>query len=177
MVRVLNPEARFPEGPVWLDGRLYYAEFGADRVSVWDGSANTVFWQRSGAGPAAIVPYNDGFAITAYGAGELVLLSRSGAVLQTYRQDDSGAPLLGPNDAVADAKGGLYATMSGPWESQSITGAVCYLDSRGRLRLVADDLHYANGIALSPDGSRLFVAESEADLAPTSITPALDFAA
>jgi gluconolactonase len=41
-------------------------------------------------------------------------------------------------------------------------GTVRYLDTAGRLRLVADDLHFANGIALAPDGRSLFAVESEA---------------
>jgi sugar lactone lactonase YvrE len=36
------------------------------------------------------------------------------------------------------------------------------MDGAGNIRELADDLHYANGIALSADRKTLFVAESEA---------------
>ncbi len=36
------------------------------------------------------------------------------------------------------------------------------MDPKGEIRQVVDDLHYANGIALSNDGKSLFLAESEA---------------
>lgn len=161
-MHTLIVEACFPEGPVWLGGRLFFAEFGADRVSVWDGTAARPFWQSPGSGPAAIVPFAGGFAVTAYGAGRLVLLSPEGGVTASHDRDEAGAPLVGPNDAVADAHGGLYFTTSGPWESGPIVGTVRYLGPDGRLRLAADDLHYANGIALVDEGRRLLVAESEA---------------
>ena len=32
-VKVLNRDAAFPEGPFWADGKLYYAEYGGNRVS------------------------------------------------------------------------------------------------------------------------------------------------
>jgi sugar lactone lactonase YvrE len=63
---------------------------------------------------------------------------------------------------VAGKKGGVYFTASGPWESEPIVGKIFYMDPKGEIRQVADDLHYANGIALSNDGKTLFLAESEA---------------
>jgi gluconolactonase len=36
------------------------------------------------------------------------------------------------------------------------------MDPKGEIREVANDLHYANGLALSNDGNTLFSAESEA---------------
>jgi gluconolactonase len=46
--------------------------------------------------------------------------------------------------------------------SEPIVGKIFYMDPKGEIRQVADDLHYANGIALSNDGKTLFLAESEA---------------
>ena len=58
------------------------------------------------------------------------------------------------------AGGGAYVTTSGPWESAPIVGKVLHVDAgRRRRSVVADDLHYANGLALSADGSTLFVVE------------------
>ncbi|MFO1061139.1 MAG: SMP-30/gluconolactonase/LRE family protein [Dongiaceae bacterium] len=159
---VINGDVAFPEGPVISDGKLFYVEYGAHRVDIWDGKSNVEFWKQDGCGPSAIVPLGDGFAITCYDSGQMVQISRQGKTVAAFAKDDAGQPLVGPNDGTPDGKGGIYFTTSGPWEAGPIVGRVLHMSADGRIREVANDLHYANGIALSPDGARLFVNESEA---------------
>jgi sugar lactone lactonase YvrE len=160
--KVLNAEASFPEGPLVKEGKLYYAEYGAHKVSMWDGTSNQVFWSKDGCGPSAIVPFADGFAATCYDSGEMVQISSDGKTVASWAKDNAAAPLVGPNDGAPDGKGGIYFTTSGPWEPGPIVGRVLHMSADGTIRPLADDLHYANGIALAPDGQRLFVNESEA---------------
>jgi gluconolactonase len=160
--KVINGDAAFPEGPFWADGKLYYAEYGGNRVSVWDGTSNSVLWAEDGCGPSAVMPFADGMLVTCYDNGTYVKISADGKTKQVWDKDASGAPLLGPNDATPDGKGGAYVTASGPWESAPIVGKVYHLTADGTLTPVADDLHYANGIQLAADGRLLYVNESEA---------------
>ena len=60
----MNGDAEFPEGPFWADGKLYYAEYGGNRVSVWDGIANRVLWMQDGCGPSAVMPFGGGWLVT-----------------------------------------------------------------------------------------------------------------
>lgn len=159
---VIDPAAEFPEGPVLIDGVLHYAQYGGNRVSTWDGTTVATLWEGPGCGPSAVAPLGDDLAVTCYDNGTLVRIGRDGSEIAVYSADSSGAPLVGPNDLAPDGKGGLYVTASGPWESGPIVGKVYHLAPDGTLRLLADDLHYANGIALAPDGGRLYVNESEA---------------
>jgi sugar lactone lactonase YvrE len=159
---VIDADARFPEGPAYLGEDLLYAEYGAHKVSRWDGSAKSTFWAQDGCGPSAVVPLGATLLVTCYDNGTLVALDAGGAVMATWDADGEGMPLVGPNDATPDGRGGAFVTASGPWESAPIVGKVYHLSAEGALRTVADDLHYANGVALAPDGGRLFVAESEA---------------
>ena len=159
---VINPEASFPEGPTVREGKLYYAEYGAHRVSLWDGTSNSFLWTKEGCGPSAVIPMSNGLAITCYDSGEMVQISFEGKTMAAASKDSSGAALVGPNDGVPDNKGGIYFTTSGPWESGPIVGRVLHMSADGAIRELANDLHYANGIALAPDGQRLFVNESEA---------------
>jgi gluconolactonase len=162
-VSVVAENVGFPEGPVWSDGRLLFAEYGTHRISALGDGAVETFWEQDGCGPAAIVEFGDGYAVTCYDSGELVLLSRNGEATRSIDADANGNPLIGPNDAAVAAGERLYFTASGPWESEPIVGRVLVLeDADGEAREVADDLHYANGIVVSADGSRLLVAESEA---------------
>ncbi len=159
---VINPKSAFPEGPVVVGDLLYYVQYGDSKVMTWDGKENQVFWEQEGCGPSAIVVYGEGFLVTCYDSGSLATLTKDGKTAGSIDKDSAGDGLLGPNDATSDGKGGLYVTASGPWESAPIVGKVYHLDAAGSLAPVANDLHYANGIALSPDGTLLYVVESEA---------------
>src|SRR5262249_6401575 len=92
----------------------------------------------------------------------MVQISKQGRTLASFNKDDAGRALVGPNDGTPDGKGGIYFTTSGPWEPGPIVGRVLHMSADGKIREVAANLHYANGVALSPDGARLFVNESEA---------------
>jgi gluconolactonase len=63
--------------------------------------------------------------------------------------------ILVPNDLTLDGDGGFYFSDSVPE-----TGAVFYVTPDGDKQLVAGDLDFANGVTLSADRQRLYVAES-----------------
>lgn len=151
----------FPEGPMIDGDRLLFAEYGAHRVSAWDGTARTTLWEEAGCGPSAVAPLGEDLAVTCYDSGTLARISRDGTLLGHIAADAEGAALVGPNDLAPDGAGGLWVTASGPWESAPIVGKLYHLAPDGTLRMAADDLHYANGVSPGPDG-RLYLAESEA---------------
>lgn len=157
---VIADDAFFPEGPYVLDGVLHWAEYASGQVRTWDGSEVATLWEREGCGPSAVAPLGDDLAVTCYDNGTVARISRSGEDVATYDADADGDPLVGPNDFAPDGAGGLWMTASGPWDSAPIVGAVYHISADGAVTPAADDLHYANGIALH-DG-RLYVNESEA---------------
>jgi sugar lactone lactonase YvrE len=161
-LRIVNDNALFPEGPLVRAGVLYYAEYGGHRISLWGGKANAVFWERSGAGPSAIAGLGENYFVACFDSGEVAVVSPTGKTVAIYDKDDRGRPLIGPNDATDDGKGGLYFTLSGPWEPGPIAGRVMHMTREGTIREVANDLHFANGLTRSRDGVRLLVNESEA---------------
>jgi sugar lactone lactonase YvrE len=162
-IKVINPKSAFPEGPMWHDGKLFYVEYGSHKVMTWDGKENNVFWKMDGCGPSAVVALPSGdFLVTCYDSGSITRISADGKTVAEYKKDSHGQTFTGPNDFAVDKKGGAYFTASGPWESEPIVGKIFYLTPKGEIKEVADDLHYANGLALSKDGKTLFAAESEA---------------
>jgi sugar lactone lactonase YvrE len=162
-IAVINDKAGFPEGPLYHDGKLYYVEYGTHTVKTWDGKQNQEFWKMDGCGPSAIARLPGGdFVVTCYDSGSIAHLSADGKTKTQYKQDKAGQSFQGPNDFAVDKKGGVYFTASGPWESDPIVGKIFYMKADTEIREVADDLHYANGLALSNDGKTLFLAESEA---------------
>jgi gluconolactonase len=75
-----------------------------------------------------------------------------------------GRPFAGPNDLVADKKGGVYFTDPGtyppPGEFLTEIPAVYYVRSDGSVAKIADDIARPNGIILSPDEKTLYVANT-----------------
>lgn len=158
---VINDQAEFPEGPAVIGGTLYYTQYAGHVVTAWDGETNREIWRQEGCGPSAVAPLGDDLVVTCYDNGAIARISRAGDFIAAYDADRSGAPLVGPNDFTSDERGGLYFTTSGPWESAPIVGKVHHMTEAGAITTVADDLHYANGLAMGEDG-RLYVNESEA---------------
>lgn len=161
---VINPDISFPEGPEWRDGALYYVAYGGNTLHKWDGQENTVVWQQDGCGPSAAVGLPDGnFLITCYDANSLAIASPEGETVATIDKDSSGAGFVGPNDAAVDAKGGVYFSASGVWDvTAPISGKIFYISPEGNVVEAANDIHYSNGLALSPDGSKLYASEMAA---------------
>lgn len=159
---VINDKAAFPEGPAFVDGKLLYVEYGGNTILSWDGKATTKLWEQAGCGPSAVLPLGDDLVVTCYDSGTIARVSGDGKTVATYDKAKDGSALQGPNDLAADGKGGAYFTASGPWEAGPIVGKVFHLAADGTITEMANDLHYANGIALSKDGKRLMVNESEA---------------
>lgn len=85
----------------------------------------------------------------------------TGATQTLYRHVD-GRPLSAPNDLVFDEAGGFWFTDLGEMAEGFIErGGVFYATIDGAsIRRVVFPMLTPNGIGLSPDGSRLYVAET-----------------
>jgi gluconolactonase len=91
---------------------------------------------------------------------------RSGAVTPLYDSCD-GRRLRGPNDLVFDETGGLWFTDHGKGRLESVDrGGLYYIPPGprglpgGAVRRVAFPLLGPNGVGLSPEGRRVYVAET-----------------
>jgi sugar lactone lactonase YvrE len=160
-VKIINPDAHFPEGPVWYHDKLFYVEYARNTVMTWDGKKNEVFWQQDGCGPSAVVPTQNGeFLVTCYDSATIGRISADGKTLSPYDKDSDGHPFIGPNDFGPDKKGGIYFTGSGH-EGSVIDASLYYITPAGKVALVADNLHNANGLVVSNDGKILYLIETE----------------
>ena len=160
-VRVLNPDVHFPEGPVWYHGKLYYVEYDRNTITTWDGTRNAIFWTEKGCGPSAVIATARGeFLATCYDNGTIGRVSADGKTLPPYTHDTAGQPFVGPNDFAPDSHGGIYFTASGT-PGPVIDGKVFYLAADDTIAQEAADVHSANGLVVSRDGSILYVVETE----------------
>lgn len=89
-------------------------------------------------------------------------LAADGTALPHASSNCDGKPLRGPNDLTLDTRhGGFYFSDPGESSAERPIGTVHYVNAQGTTVLVADGLAFPNGIVLSADGSRLFLAESQ----------------
>ena len=176
----------FPEGPVAMkDGSVVLAEIERQTVTrvLPDGTVQVI--ARTGGGPngmavgpdgAFYVCNNGGFAwrlemgllrpamqASDYTTGRIERVDpATGAVSVLY--DRCGANKLnGPNDIVFDAHGGFYFTDLGKTRARDRDHGVIYyaLANGSKIVEVAYPALTPNGIGLSPDGTALYVAETE----------------
>jgi gluconolactonase len=94
--------------------------------------------------------------------GAVETLHTSFATAHPVTKQPLTLPLKGPDDLVFDAAGGLWFSDWGKtrWRERDVTG-VYYRPADGSgVTEAVFPLYAPNGIALSPDGSRLYVAET-----------------
>src|SRR5207244_1010171 len=157
-----------PEGPLYVDGNLYYVGWVSNTLSKWDGKTTTVLNHTPGCG-------HNGLALTKQKTfllactndpGAILELDMSGKQLRRWDADNTGRKFEGGiNDIVVTANGGAYATIFGPYANPptptSVIGRILYLAPGSQKWVeVADDLNYANGIGISPDQKTLYVSET-----------------
>src|SRR6478736_6109955 len=164
--KVIVSDILGPEGPLYIDGNLYYVGWVSNTLSKWDGKTTTLLNHTPGCG-------HNGLALTKQKTfllacteehGAILELDLTGKQLRRWEGDKNGKPFDGGiNDIVVTAKGGAYATVFGPYKDlpTSVVGKILYLAPGGEKWVaVADDLNYANGIGVSPDQKTLYVSET-----------------
>ncbi|WP_457337643.1 SMP-30/gluconolactonase/LRE family protein [Rhizobacter sp. P5_C2] len=150
---------QFPEGTVFAGNTLYFVDYATSDVLRLGGTKAEVVWHRDGCGPNGLAATPAGLLVACYDSGSLVQISLEGKAAEVIRSDSQGHPLVAPNDLATDARGGIYFTASG---DASTPGKVFYRNAERAVREVASGINYSNGLVVSPDGKRLYVAESRA---------------
>lgn len=160
-LRVVAEPINWPEGPLYIDGQLGFVAYGSHQVFRWDGAKTTELWHQDGCGPSAIERLDNGdLYVTCYDSNTLAHLSADGKTIENIAKDSQGGAFVGPNDFARDNKGGLYFSASGKFDPAApVEGKVYYRSSTGDIKMVADKIHYSNGLAVTVDGKNLLVAE------------------
>jgi len=175
----------FPEGPVCLaDGDVLVVEIRRGTLTrvAPDGALTVV--ARMGGGPngAAVGPdgatyvcNNGGFEWhevgplvipgnqpADYTGGSIQRVDLATGRVETIYTRCDGIALKGPNDLVFDAQGGFWFTDHGKLRprDRDRTGVFYALPDGSSIREVIFPLDAPNGVGLSPDGRRLYVAET-----------------
>ncbi len=161
-------QAAYPEGPVFINGDLYYTEMTRNRVMkvVWKQvvkkpsrrSASPFFYEK-GCGPTALAPYGKQYiVILCHLSDKLIITDLKGKKQHTIEWAENNSEIFHPNDGIADDQGGVYFTAPGHFaKARQPMGRLFYLSPAGQVTELAHPLTYPNGIAIYK--GELYVAE------------------
>jgi gluconolactonase len=185
-VRELAVDLEFPEGPVVLpDGSVAVCEIQGKRITRVDSDGNKETIAETGGGPngaqlgpdgklyvcnnGAAFEFVDmgGITIThqppaSHEGGRIERIDLDSGEVEVLYSEVAGHPLIAPNDLVFDGHGGFWFTDYGiEYERNTDRTFICYAKADGsEIREVMGPVDSPNGIGLSPDGSKLYAAET-----------------
>jgi gluconolactonase len=172
-VERLATGSRWAEGAVWFgDGRyLLWSDIPNDRIMRWDEATGQTTVFRG--------PSNKANGNTRDRQGRLITCEHGGRRITRTEYDGSitvlmdrydGKRLNSPNDVVVKSDGSIWFTdppfgivshYTGFPGEQELPARIYRLDPEtGVAQIVADDVNGPNGLAFSPDESKLYVVES-----------------
>ncbi len=155
---------QFTEGPVWHpSGYLLFSDIPANAIYKWaPGKEAKEFMKPSG--------HSNG--LTFDRQGRLIMARHDGAIARLSDGNDKevlvdsyqGKRLNSPNDLVVKSDGAIYFTdptfgVSQEDQELDFNGVYRYHEKEG-LELLVDDFALPNGIAFSPDETKLYVNDS-----------------
>lgn len=153
------------ESARWHEGRLWLSNWGSQQVLAVDDRGNTEVM--------ATVPTTIPFSIDWLPDGRLLIVS--GPEGRLLRQEPDGSLVdhadlsglgAGLNEIVVDHRGNIYLNGGNDFHPDEgvAPGFVALITPDGRVRRVAEEIAFPNGMAVTPDNSTLIVSESFAGL-------------
>jgi gluconolactonase len=167
---------KFTEGPMWRQQRLWFSDLRDDKVFAVtrDGKVERLMEHAGGLDPFPVDSYlgsngmvtdKDGVVLLAQHGGRKIVRLDAQLKPTTFLDRYQGKRLNSPNDMVFAPDGSLWFTdppfgLQGmdrdPAKEVSFNGVYRFAD--GKLDAVIKDLTLPNGLAFSPDGKTLYVA-------------------
>jgi sugar lactone lactonase YvrE len=147
------------ESPRWHEGRLWFANWGAEEIVAVDTDGNA---EVAAKGPPGL-----GWSIDWLPDGRLLVTGRG---LMRIEPDGSMVPhadmsAVGVddfNEIVVDGRGNIYVNGGCDFHpgAGDAPGIIALVTPDGSVRRVADEIAFPNGMAVTPDNSTLVISES-----------------
>ena len=160
-LKVLTGGLAFPEGPRWRDGKLFFSDMHAHQVLAVDMAGKREVVCEVPARPSGLGWLPDGrMLVVSMTDRKLMRLDRDG--LKTVADLSKLAP-FDCNDMVVDARGRAYVGNFGfdlHANAQPRGTTLVMVAPDGIARIVAEELMFPNGMAITPDGKTLIAGET-----------------
>jgi sugar lactone lactonase YvrE len=157
---------QFTEGPLWADGKLLFSDIPASTIYSWIPSAGRAEVYRRPSGRSN--------GLTLDGRGRLIACEHDRRLTRTeldgavkvLAESYGGKKLNSPNDVVVAGNGDIYFTdppygLNDKQEGKELPYQGVYrLGVHGKLTLLDDTFDRPNGLALSPDESKLYIDDT-----------------
>jgi len=158
-IRTLLTDLVVGESPRWHEGRLWFSNWGAQEIVAVD-----LEGRREVVAPG---PKVAGYCLDWLPDGRLLVTGDQEILRQEtdgslVRHTDLAGLPMGPNEIVVDGRGNIYVNLVGFWFGREgfRPGAIALVTPDGNARVVAEDIHFPNGMVVTPDNATLIVAES-----------------
>jgi len=162
---VLRAGLGLVESPRWHDGRLWFSDWVAGEIIAIDDSGASELIVRHESFPLCFDFLPDGRPVLVSNQRMALLTLQDDGSLATYA--DLGAlSRFGCNDIVVDGRGNTYVNSpnfefsAGPPDGPVQPGFVALVTPDGTARVVAEDIAFPNGMAVTGDNRTLVVADS-----------------
>lgn len=157
---------KFTEGPVWHpQGFLLFSDIPENTIYQWQPNQEVKVFRRPSGNANGNTLDLQGRLITGEHSNRRVSRTEKDGKIITLVDKYNGKRLNSPNDLVVKSDGSIYFTdppygIKSEQEELGFYG-VYRIAPDGKLSLLVDDFVRPNGIALSPDESKLYVNDSE----------------
>lgn len=171
-VETIAKDLHYAEGPVWsLEGYLLFSDTVTDKLKKFvPGKGVSDFESRAGGAIGNAYDQKGRLYTCEFRSRRVTRTSKNGKV-EVLAEKFEGKRLNAPNDIVVRADGNIYFTDPAFGNQQDRRELDFYgvfrITTRGELEAVAKWKTRPNGIALSPNGRLLYVADSDARLVRT----------
>ncbi len=150
------------ESPRWHDGRLWYANWGAQEIRTVDDSGSGEVIARAPKPAGYCIDWLPDGALIVTGEDSLLRRAADGSFTN---HADLSALGEGWNEVTVDGRGNIYVNSVGFRFGQEDfrPGTIAVVRPDGTATQVADNIAFPNGMVITPDNSTLVIAESWAN--------------
>jgi sugar lactone lactonase YvrE len=161
---ILRTGIALGESPRWHDGRIWFADWGAQELISVDTLGRSEVVRPVASFPFSIDWLPDGTLLVVSARERALLREAPNGTLITH-VDLVGVSEKPWNQIVVDGRGNTYLNNIGfdfP-DGAVVPGIIALVTTDGAVRQVADGVEFPNGMAVTPDNHTLIVAESYAN--------------